>query len=145
MSLENWLSSGWLVRHTASQREIGDLFGVAERDLGDCRAAGLSSDWRMNIAYNAALRAATAALAAAGYRASRDSHHYRIIQSLAHTLGADRKVIGKFEQFRKKRNIGGYERAGLVSDQEADEMFELAAQLRKDAEEWIRDNHPELL
>jgi len=145
MSLENWLSSGWLVRHTASQREIGDLFGVAERDLGDCRAAGLSSDWRMNIAYNAALQAATAALAAAGYRASRDSHHYRIIQSLAHTLGADRKVIGKFEQFRKKRNIGGYERAGLVSDQEADEMFELAAQLRKDAEEWIRDNHPELL
>jgi len=145
MSLENWLSSGWLVRHTASQREIGDLFGVAERDLADCRAAGLSSDWRMNIAYNAALQAATAALAAAGYRASRDSHHYRIIQSLAHTLGADRKVIGKFEQFRKKRNIGGYERAGLVSDQEADEMFELAAQLRKDAEEWIRDNHPELL
>ena len=99
----------------------------------------------MNIAYNAALRAATAALATNGYRASRDSHHYRVIQSLAHTLGADKKLIAKFDQFRKKRNIGGYERAGLVSDQEANEMFKLAEQLRADVEKWIRDNHPDLL
>ncbi len=45
----------------------------------------------MSIAYNAALQTATAALAAAGYRATRDSHHYRVIQSLAFTIGADRE------------------------------------------------------
>jgi len=37
----------------------------------------------MNIVYNAALQAA--ALAAAGYRASREQHHYRVIQSLRQT------------------------------------------------------------
>lgn len=39
-----------------------------DRDLADSEAEGLSPDWRMNIAYNAALQAATAALAAAGER-----------------------------------------------------------------------------
>jgi hypothetical protein len=48
----------------------------------------LSPDWRLNIAYNAALQAATAALAAAGYRASREAHHCRAIQSLAFTIGS---------------------------------------------------------
>jgi len=45
---------------------------LAERDLRECQAAGLSPDWRLAIAYNAALQSATAALAAAGYRAARD-------------------------------------------------------------------------
>lgn len=145
MSLQDWLNNGWLREHTTSGREIADLFGVADRDLSDCRSDGLSADWRMNIAYNAALQAATAALAAAGYRASRDSHHFRIIQSLEHTIGSETKLIAQFNQFRKKRNIGGYERAGLVSDLEADEMFNLAVKLRDDVEQWIRSNYPQLL
>ena len=53
----------------------------------------VSDDWRFAIAYNAALQAATAALAAAGYRASRENHHYRVIQSLELTLGKDAKFI----------------------------------------------------
>jgi len=145
MSLKNRHKSGWLTEHKTSRQEIGNLLGVADRDLVDCRSPGLSADWRMNIAYNAALQAATAALAACGYRASRDSHHYRVIQSLADTIGADKKLIAQFDQFRKKRNIGGYEQAGLVSDKEADEMMALAQQLRKRTERWLRVNYPELL
>jgi len=145
MSLKDWLNNGWLTKHTTSPEEIANLLAVSDRDLVDCRREGLSADWRMNIAYNAALQSATAALAAVGYRAMRDSHHYRVIQSLVHTIGADTRLVSMFDQFRKKRNIGGYEQAGLVSDQEADEMFNLAKQLREDVEKWIRDNHPDLL
>jgi len=145
MSLDDWLNNGWLVRHTTSPQEIVDLLGVADRDLADCQSEDLSTDWRMNIAYNAALQAATAALAAEGFRATRGLHHYRVIQSLANTIGADTKLITEFDKFRKKRNIGGYERAGLVSDQEADEMIELARQLRQDVEKWIKVNHPKLI
>jgi len=144
MSLQDWLKNSWLVEHKTSPQEIKDLLGVADRDLGDCKSDGLSADWRMNIAYNATLQAATAALAAVGYRAARDSHHYRVIQSLAYTIGADTKLIAQFDQFRKKRNIGGYERAGLVSDHEADEMVALAQQLREEIELWIRTNYPQL-
>jgi len=145
MSLQNWLNNGWLVEHRTSPQEIADLFGVADRDLSDCQVTDISPDWRMNIAYNAALQAATAALAAAGYRAAREAHHYRVIQSLAFTIGADSKLITRFDSFRKKRNIGGYEQAGLVSNRETDEMIALAKQLRKNTEKWIRDNYPQLL
>ena len=123
MSLEDWLNNSWLVKHESSREEISNLFGLADRDLKDAQTSGLSPDWRMNIAYNAALQMATAALAANGYRASRDSHHYRVIQSLAFTIQADRNFVFRFDQFRKKRNLGGYEQAGLVSDQEADERM----------------------
>lgn len=107
--------------------------------------AGLSEDWKLNIAYNAALQAATAALAAAGYRAAREQHHYRTIQSLALTIGWPAGKIDRFDRFRKKRNIGGYEIAGIVSEPEALEMHALAAGLRDDVLGWLRKHHPRLL
>lgn len=145
MSLQDWLRNGWLVEHQTSPQEMADLLGVIERDLADCRTPGLSPDWRLNIAYNAALQAATAALAAAGYRAARDSRHYRVIQSLAHTIGISANTITRFERFRKKRNLGGYERAGITSNQEAEEMLDLAQQLHHAVEEWFRTYYPGLL
>ena len=75
----------------SSKQEIANLLGIVMRDLKDSQAKDVSDDWRFAIAYNAALQAATAALAAAGYRASRDSHHYRVIQSLEVTVGKDAK------------------------------------------------------
>ena len=107
VSLRDWLGNGWLVKHQTSGQEIRGLLGVVDRDLADCEASGLSPDWRLNIAYNAALQAATAAFAASGYRAARESHHYRVIQSLAYTIGADHPLITQFDQFRKKRNLAG--------------------------------------
>jgi hypothetical protein len=105
----------------------------------------LPSDWRFAIAYNAALQAATAALAASGYRASRDNHHYRVIQSLEFTTNPGQKVIDTFDGFRKKRNVSSYDVAGAVSDREALEMFKLATYLRAAAEAWIGMTHPTLI
>ena len=145
MSLSDWARNGWLVQHQTSPQEIADLLGVADRDLRDCAVKDLSEDWQLAIAYNAALQCATAALAACGYRASRDAHHYRVIQSLAHSIGADAKLVAQLDAFRKKRNVGDYERAGLVSATEAREMLALARTLRKRVEDWLRKNHPHLL
>jgi hypothetical protein len=145
MTLQSWLLNNWLKPHTTSPNEVSVLFALIERDLADCQAAGLSADWSLNIAYNAALQAATIALAASGYRAGRESHHYRIIQSLAHTIDAPASLIAHFDQFRKKRNIGGYERAGIASDQEAKEMFFLAKKIRDEVAAWLLKTHPELM
>jgi hypothetical protein len=145
VSLREWLANGWLTEHRTSAQEIADLLHVADRDLHDCQTPGLSPDWRLNIAYNAALQAATAALAAAGYRPARESHHFRVIHSLAHTIGLDAGLVRLLDRFRKKRNIGGYERAGTVSDAEAAEMIELARQIRRSAEDWLRREHAALL
>ena len=141
VSLTDWDKNGWLKPHQTSAQEIADLFDVAARDIADCQVHQVSADWRLNIAYNAALQVAIAALAAAGYRAAREAHHYRAIQSLAFTIGADAAMVSKLDQFRKKRNLGEYERAGRVSDQEAAEMLKLAIELRDKVRNWIGENH----
>ena len=145
MTLKSWEKNGWLLRHKTSPQEIRDLLRIATRDLSDCDAKGLSPDWRFNIAYNAALQAATAALAAAGFRAAREQYHYRTIQSLALTIGWPAVQVDRFDRFRKKRNILGYETAGVASEREAREMHELATTLREDVLAWLRKQHPKLL
>ena len=72
MSLREWLNNGWIRAHRTSREEIGSLLRIADRDLKDSRAAGVSSDNRFVMAYNAALQSATAALAASGYRTERE-------------------------------------------------------------------------
>lgn len=145
MGLTDWLNEGFIERHRPSPLEIANLLHICDRDLEKCRIPELGADWRLNIAHNAALQAATAALAAAGYRARKEGQHYRVIQSLAFTLVTDAGVITQLDKFRQKRNISDYDRAGLVTEQEADELVVLAQQLRNDVERWLRLHHPELL
>ncbi len=134
-----------MTRHETSTNEIRDLLQVIERDLADSAAPGLSADWRMNIAYNAALQASTIALAASGYRPGRESHHFRVIQSLRETIEIDANEVATFDAFRKKRNITGYERTGLVSDADAEAMRELAIRLRDEVVAWLAKHHGRLL
>ena len=35
MSLQSWLSNGWLVTHQTGPQEITDLLAVADRDLDE--------------------------------------------------------------------------------------------------------------
>lgn len=145
MSLRDWLRNSWLVEHKSGAEEIAGLLAIVERDLANAKVAGLSDDWRFSIAYNAALQAATAALAAAGFRAAREQHHYRTIQSLALTIGWSGGKVDRLDRFRKKRNITGYESAGVISKGEAKEMLELATELRGAVLAWLGKQHPKLL
>jgi len=144
VSLAEWLKSGWLIEHKTSRQEIWHLLRLADRDLTDCRNSTLSADWRFNIAYNAALQCAKAALAAAGFRAARDAHHYRVIQSLKFTIKTEGKIIQTLDAFRKKRNVSEYNYAGSISETELNEMISLAGTLRKTAEAWIMSEYPDL-
>ncbi|MFH1841654.1 MAG: hypothetical protein ABIF77_00465 [bacterium] len=146
MSLIDWLANRWLVEHQTYSTEINSLLALADRDLHDAQSQQLSVDWKFNIAYNAAMQLAGAALAAAGYRVTRSGgHHHRSIQSLAHTIGADDNLVRLLERFRKKRNVAEYDSVGTISDQEVDEMIDLAQMLRKQVEEWLHRTHPALL
>jgi len=71
--------------------------------------------------------------------------HFRVIQSLRETLRIDVRTVNTFDAFRKKRNISGYERIGLVSDADAAAMRALAVKLRDDLITWIEKHRPELL
>jgi hypothetical protein len=145
MNLTDWLTDGWLTEHHTSKREISDLWAVASRDLRTSQMPDLDPDWRLNIAYNAALQLATAALAACGYRAAKEAYHVRVLQSLRLTIGLDEALVQQLDQFRRKRHLGAYERAGLVSRLEAEAIFALATQLQSTILAWLQREHPELL
>ena len=54
-------------------------------------------------------------------------------------------LINQLDKFRKKRNIGGYEAAGRISQQEADEMKKLAKNLCEQIVQWLHQNHANLM
>jgi len=143
MSFSLWLEKGWLKEHRPTSHEIAELLAVADRSLKDCQVAGLSSDGKLDLAHNAALQSSAAALTASGYRASREAYHYYLIQSLSLTLQLDERIIRRLDKLRRKRNISDYERPGLVSEQEAQEMVEMAIQIRRQVQAWIQNSHPE--
>ncbi len=61
------------------------------------------------------------------------------------TLCLDGSTIAQPDTFRKKRNISDYERAGAVSEKEAEEMIALAKRLRAQLLNWLKAAHPGLL
>src|SRR4051794_6102968 len=116
MSLSEWHKNGWLKVHQPTRQEILDLLALADRDLKSAKVKGLDNDWRFNIAYNAALQAGTAALVASGYSVLKgDSHHFRVIGSLAFTVGLETELIEKLDRYRKKRSVSIYDIAGAIS------------------------------
>jgi hypothetical protein len=145
MSLQSWLENGQIRAHQTSKYEITELFKAIDRDLADSQVQGLSADRRFATAYNAALLVATMTLAASGYRAQPEGHHYWSIQSLAFTLELDPKTINQLNAFRRKRNIADYERVGIASEQEIKSLIALTQKLRVTAMEWLKKNHPELI
>ncbi|MEK7374669.1 MAG: hypothetical protein AABZ85_06535, partial [Thermodesulfobacteriota bacterium] len=67
MSLQKWLQYGWIRSHKSSRKEIADLLRIIDRDLKDA-AGDISADWRVGIAYNAALKLCPILLYTEGYR-----------------------------------------------------------------------------
>ena len=146
MTLIDWQRHGWLTPHQTSRQEIAGLLAITERDLEDSTHRELSPDWQLNIAYNAALQVARAALAASGYRTARSgSEHYRTIESLRLTVGLDASTIQRLDAFQRRRNISEYDRAGSTSGDEAEEMRGLAACVRDEVVRWLEERHPQLL
>lgn len=146
MTLTQWLENKWLVKHQSSPQEVSELLQLVQRDLKDAATAALSADWKLAIAYNAVLQCAKLGLAVAGYRASKGAaQHYYSIESLRHTIGLSEDEVRTIDAFRKKRNISDYERAGAVSDTEAEELLALVTHVREQTITWLEAEHPELL
>jgi hypothetical protein len=145
MSLDQWRENGWLHLHEPSPKETAELLEVADRALADARVEGLTADARVALAYPAVLALGAAALAASGYRAGRDRHHERIIDSLSHTAGIESRAVGRFHRYRRLRNEMMYERVGRLSDREADQFLSYVEELRTAIVAWLRATHPRVM
>lgn len=100
MSLQLYSSNSWIRQHETSKEEIARLLAIADRDIAQSQTTGLGAEWRFDIAYNAALQLATAALAACGYRAERQNKHMRTIECLSFTVGVDNSTMAFFDRCR---------------------------------------------
>jgi hypothetical protein len=145
MSLALYLRNRWIRRHTPSRDEIARLLAIANRDIEQSQIPGLGSEWRFDIAYNAALQLATAALAASGYQAERQNKHMRTIECLEFVANPDQSTVSFLDRCRRKRHAAVYDQVGAISDHEADEMLAAAIRLRGEIASWLQDEHPELL
>jgi hypothetical protein len=145
MIFDDWVKNGWLkIRHT-DPSQIRDLLDTIKSDYENSLNESLSLDWQFKIAYNSILNCGIAALAAEGYRSASESHHYWIIQSLAHTLKIDGDIIDLLDDFRKKRNMSAYERSGRITKREVNEIIELSKMIQYQLIEWLRENHRDLI
>ena len=145
MSLENFARAASSIPRQPKPADLASARAIMRRDLAVAIGVDSDQDWRFNIAYNALLKVAEAALAAEGFETARTGNkHERSIETLRHTLGLDVGTVQQIQAFRKKRNIAEYEAAGVVSQREAEEVVALAAALIPRFERWLSEKHPEL-
>ena len=145
MSLERWFENGWLHPHEPSPKETAELLEVAGRALADARVDGLTPDARVALAYPAVLALGAAALAASGYRAGRDRHHERVIDSLSYTLGMEPQIVGRLHRYRRMRNEMTYERVGRLDHREVNAFVSHVEKLRTAIVGWLAATHPRLM
>jgi hypothetical protein len=136
-----------VAKEPTTRSEIDELGALAERNLKDAGLAGLSSDGRFSFAYNAARTLVTIAIRASGYRVKRvGGAHYNTFIALPAAMGASWDTLATyFDSFRQSRNDLSYGAARVVSDSDAEELLERAAELRDSVEAWLRANHPSLI
>ena len=144
MKLSDWLDSGDLQREPASREEIGRLLSIADRDLADAAAAGISLDRQFAIAYDAALMLSTAALRAAGYRVrgSSSAHHWLTFALLPEITGPEAEARSRYYQAcRRRRHQAMYERVGAATETELRELVQEVKAFRKEVVGWLREHH----
>lgn len=145
MPLSDWQREGRLRVHKTSPQEVANLLQVVDRDLADASVRELSADRRFSIAYNASLQLATVALYAAGYRSVGAGHHWITLTALPEVKGSEAQSRADFlNACRLKRNRTDYDRAGIISDAEANEILMEAQAFKADLLEWLRQFHPHL-
>jgi hypothetical protein len=144
--LQRWVESGALRRHRSTRLEIADLLAVVDRDLKDAQATSVSLDGRFAIAYSAVLGLATIVLAVSGYRTTaRRGHHAITLQALPELMGDDvRDLAVYFDSCRVLRNASDYDRAGVVTSSDVEELVREAGAFRERVVDWLAATHPRL-
>ena len=142
-SWQQWLAKGDVKTHQTSKQELDNLRALITRDLSDASVVGLSADRRFATAYNAALQAASIAIACSGYRVSaRSGHHKVTFEAAAVAIGSKAdKLTDYFETCRRKRNVIDYMTSSVATDTEAEEIVLKARDFQVLVEIWVKNEH----
>ncbi len=144
MSWANLLANKTVTALAPTKEELEKLRALAARSLNDVAVPGLSTDMQFILAYDAARTLSLMIVRAAGYRPKSVGGHYNTFLALEAADPAFAAISAYFDGCRIKRNVSEYEFAGGVSDTDAEGLLEAVQTFAKDAEAWIKANHPAL-
>jgi uncharacterized protein (UPF0332 family) len=102
---------------------------------------GHSDDTTFTLAYDAVRAAAEAVMAAEGYRLkSGEGQHAAAFEFLEEAVGGrwEGEAV-RFDHARQKRNVSQYDRFGLITKTEADDLVADAASFVGEVEEWLQE------
>lgn len=141
MPYETLLSEGRIVEHAFTDVDLENLIGMAERDLRDALIDQLSDDNRFGLAYDGIRTAATAVMAAEGYRTvSVGGQHQAVFMFLEAAAGGRWAAdVPYFQAARKKRNQASYDVLGAVTATERAELAKIAQSFVADVRQWLLD------
>lgn len=146
MTLENLLALQRLLSVTPDKAAVARLLRAAQRNLQDAGLEALSADNRFDAAYKTILQCAMLGLLANGYRTStsQPGHHQTALQALPKSLGVAPERVVVLDTLRRKRNLNDYD-GEPVTDATLATCLEEAAALLRHTQDWLRQQHPELL
>ena len=145
MSLDNLVGRG-LEKAQADEEELSRYLGRIRRKLADSRQTNISLDSRFDVAFEALLQIALAALRARGYRTTSGAGHQQLaIQALPKTIGIPAGEIRTLDEFRKRRSAGLYLAEFEPSEAEVAALVAAVEGLQKSLVAWLKGHRPELL
>ncbi len=128
MKYDELLKSGRIKKQRISKDEIARALERAARDISTARKIMASDwDWGFAVAYNAVLQTARAYMFAHGYRPASAEGHKNTFAFMRAAFGKEYEdLITYFDRMRGKRNQAIYDVAGLITETEAEALFEKA-------------------
>ncbi len=145
MTLDNLVGRG-LEKAQTDAPEISRYLAKIRRKLADSRKTNISLDSRFDIAFEALLQIALAALRCNGYRTTTEAGHQRLaIQLLPKSIGIEPGEIRTLDEYRKKRSLGLYEADFDPSASEVKAVIDTVEHLLEKLTRHIKATRPELL
>lgn len=145
MTLDKLVGRG-LEKADADAQELARYLAKIRRKLADCRQGSISLDSRFDLAFEALLQIALAALRANGYRTTSAAGHQQMaIQVLPKSIGIDAGEVRVLDEYRKKRSAGLYQADFDPSEAEVSAVVRAVQRLLERLIAWIKANRPELL
>ena len=135
----------YVTAEPTSKGELDNLRSIVARSLQDAVAAGLSTDARFVMAYDAARTLSLILVRSEGYRPKSLGSHYNTFLALQEADPTFATLSTYFDGCRMKRNGCEYDFAGGVSDTDADGLLKAVQQFKVDAEAWMKIHHPNLV
>ena len=119
-----------LDRIRPSRADVARLLEKMDHDLGAAEYnRNQAPDWALKMAHEAILSGCTALMAAHGYRAKVNGHHFVTLRFAQLALPQQTALLAGAEMLRRRRHQVTYGTNYLVSEEEVEGALQLAHQL----------------